>query len=477
VQLCVPAILEGIHVSTLNEASAAPTSEARADVDSQLTRSEVSALEREIGQLAAHIQAATFRLLELLERYDRQGAWASGGFKTCAAWLSWYASIELGAAREKVRVARALPRLPRTSDALRCGELSYSKVRAMTRVATADNEEGLLVTARHGTTAHLERVVRAYRKADVAAENERVMTRLAGRYLTTRYAEDGSLVVEGRLPPEEGAKLFSALDAAADQLRDESPGSETGRGAITHGQRRADALVRLADGALAAGLPGRRAADTRRVVVHVDAEVLADPTEDGRCELAGGHVSAESARRFACDGQVVEVLDGEPRRVGHAEGERAGGASGSRAGRARRVVSGALRRVVEAEQRRCQFPGCHHERFLEAHHCVHWADGGETSKGNTCLLCSYHHTFVHEGGYRVERSADSSGFDFVSPWGSTLDRTPPLWSAGEHGARRLVEAQEQLQITHETTGRWNGDRFDILWAVPASVWRAALPKD
>ncbi len=105
---------------------------------------------------------------------------------------------------------------------------------------------------------------------------------------------------------------------------------------------------------------------------------------------------------------------------------------------------------------------------------MHWADGGETSKSNTCLLCSYHHTFVHEGGYRIER-ADEGGFDFISPSGNRLERTPPRWSSGEDGARRLIEQQEALQITSDTTARWNGDRFDLLWAVPADVWQAALP--
>lgn len=139
-----------------------------------MDKAELQQLEREIGELAAQIQAATYRLLELLRRYDEQGTWADGGFKTCAAWLSWYTGIDLGAAREKVRVCRALPALPQTSDALRRGELSYSKVRALTRVATPDNEEDLLVTAKHGTTAHVEWVVRAYRK-------ERAMRQLADR--------------------------------------------------------------------------------------------------------------------------------------------------------------------------------------------------------------------------------------------------------------------------------------------------------
>lgn len=432
-----------------------------------LGKTELKQLEREIGELAAQIQAATYRLLELLRRYDEQGAWVDGGFKTCAAWLSWYTSIDLGAAREKVRVSRALPALPQTSDALRRGELSYSKVRALTRVATAENEEDLLVTAKHGTTAHVERVVRAYRKADLAAENKRAMRQLADRRLTTRYAEDGSLVIEARLPPEEGGKVLAALDAATDILRKESSADDDRRSKTSHSQRQADALVRLADGALAAGLPGRRAADTRQVVLHVDTAVLTDPSQDGQCELDSGvHLSAETARRFACDCTVVTVSDEE-------EGSNSETHMGV-SGRARRVVSGALRRVVQAEQRRCQFPGCHHERFLEAHHIVHWAEGGETSKANTCLLCSYHHTFVHEGGYRVERSAEG-GFNFLSPWGSKVDRTPPLWSSGEDGVRRLIEQQEQLQISCGTTARWNGDRFDLHWAVPTSVWRASLP--
>jgi hypothetical protein len=428
-----------------------------------MSRADVQQLEDEIGQLSAQIQAATYRLLELIERYDREGAWASGGFKTCAVWLSWHTGIDLGASREKVRVARALPQLPQTSDAMRRGELSYSKVRALTRVATAENEDELLVTARHGTAAHLERVVRAYRQADQVAENERAMRQLADRCLTVRTADDGALVIEARLQPEEGAKVIAALDAATDLLRAESRREEGQRQEVSHSQLQADGLVRLADAALAAGLPGRRAADTRRVVVHVDAEVLRAPAADGRCELEDGvHVSAETARRFACDGAVVEVADA---RAGHVE----------TTGRARRVVSGVLRRAVEAEQRGCQFPGCQHQRFLEAHHCVHWAAGGETSKENTCLLCSYHHTFVHEGGYRVERSA-AGGFEFYAPWGGKVDRSPPLWSSGDDAVRRLIAEQESLQITAQTTARWNGDRFDLLWAVPARVWRASLPK-
>jgi hypothetical protein len=111
-----------------------------------------------------------------------------------------------------------------------------------------------------------------------------------------------------------------------------------------------------------------------------------------------------------------------------------------------------------------------------SHHIVHWADGGATSKENTCLLCSYHHTFVHEGGYQVQRSADG-GFDFISPWGNRIDRAPPLWSTGDDGVQRLIEEQEALQITSETTARWNVDRFDIHWAVPTEIWRAALPSE
>src|SRR3989442_15672322 len=110
-----------------------------------------------IAELSAHLEAATARLLDLFREFDAREGWNTG-FRSCAAWLSWRVGLDIGAAREKVRVARALGTLPRLAQALAHGELSYAKVRALTRVATPDTEERLLAGGRAGTADPRERV-------------------------------------------------------------------------------------------------------------------------------------------------------------------------------------------------------------------------------------------------------------------------------------------------------------------------------
>ena len=131
----------------------------------------VEDLEDEITELYAHITAATYRLLVLIAALDRRGHYGAWGLRSCAHWLNYKCGISLGAAREKVRVARVLPELPKISAAFAAGAVSYSKVRAMTRVATPENEDYLLMIARHGTAWHVETLVREYRS--VRREEER----------------------------------------------------------------------------------------------------------------------------------------------------------------------------------------------------------------------------------------------------------------------------------------------------------------
>src|SRR5262245_22388455 len=112
---------------------------------------ELERLGDEIAELSAHLDAATARLLNLIREFDARGGW-NNGFPSCAAWLTWRVGLAPGAAREHVRVARALGALPLLAGALARGELSYSKVRELTRVATPDTEEQLLGVGRAGTT-------------------------------------------------------------------------------------------------------------------------------------------------------------------------------------------------------------------------------------------------------------------------------------------------------------------------------------
>src|SRR5437870_11939895 len=152
-------------------------------LDLRATAEPVAELERlgdEIAELSAHLEAATAQLLVLIREFDARGGW-NNGFRSCAAWLSWRVGLDLGTARERVRVARALGTLPRLAGALARGELSYAKVRALTRVATRETEERLVAVGRAGTAEHVERIVRGWRRvgriADARDEARRARSR------------------------------------------------------------------------------------------------------------------------------------------------------------------------------------------------------------------------------------------------------------------------------------------------------------
>src|SRR5712691_1178725 len=163
--------------------------------------SELDRLGDEIAELSAHLDAATARLLVLIREFDARGGWNTG-FCSCAAWLSWRVGLDLGAARERVRVARALGTLPLLAEALARGELSYAKVRALTRVATPETEARLLGVGRAGTAAHVERIVRGWRRVDRIAEAREEARRHQSRALHVYPDEDGMVILRGRLAPE-----------------------------------------------------------------------------------------------------------------------------------------------------------------------------------------------------------------------------------------------------------------------------------
>ena len=260
------------------------------------TPARVAALDRlgdEIAELSAHVEAATARLLDLIRDFDARGGWNTG-FRSCAAWLSWRVGLDLGAARERVRVARALGALPLLAGALALGELSYAKVRALTRVATPETEARLLGVGRAGTAAHVERIVRGWRRVDRHAEAREAKRQHASRALHVYEDEDGTVVLRGRLAPEVGALLVRALAAARETLyqrgrRQEkaNPSADVPADPPTRAQQQADALALLAETALHheldPGAPGER----YQVVVHVDAPALADPEQPGQSALEG----------------------------------------------------------------------------------------------------------------------------------------------------------------------------------------------
>lgn len=403
----------------------------------------------EIAILSAHIESATQRLLVLIARFDELRGWERAGHRSCAHWLAHRTGIDGGAARERVRAARALAELPLIRAALARGELTFSKVRALTRVATADNEAHLLEFAGPATAAQLERFVRGWKMGNSKMEEERDDLRHAARCLSVFPDLDGSYVVKGRLTPEVGALLMRAIEAASDvlyrqELAEREERMKAGDTEAAAARRRADALALLAERALGVGFgggdagkpgnagvsngscvgrglhgslrkslrvsaetcgasgtlcdePGRAANDSAapisgtraqryQVLVHVDLETLQGEDSGKSSHVEDVRVSAETSRRITCDAALVVV--------------QAGSSQPLNLGRRTRTISPSLRRALEVRDRGCRFPGCG-SRFTDAHHIRHWALGGETSLGNCILLCRHHHRLVHEGGWSV----------------------------------------------------------------------------
>ena len=266
-------------------------------------------LGNEIAELSAHIEVAMARLLGLIREFDALGGWANG-FKSCAELLSY----------ERVRVARALPTLPLISASFARGEVSYSKVRALTRVATPQTEERLLGFAKNATASHVERLTRAWRRVDRNAENREAEQRHRSRSLLVYQDADGMFVIRGRLIPEVGAVVRQALAAACDRSWAEVHANLPGQDTPTMTQRQADALGMIAEAALHNDLDPGAPGERYQVVVHLDAQVLADPDQPGQSVLEEGvNSSAEESRRIACDASRVALLAspsrGPPRRI------------------------------------------------------------------------------------------------------------------------------------------------------------------
>src|SRR5215207_8234819 len=138
----------------------------------EMPRDEIDAIGDRIAETAASIDAATHRLLTDIRRFDLEKGWARQGALSCAKWLGWRCGISAGAAREKVRVAHALAELPEIDEALRLGQVSYSKVRAMTRVAVKRNAPQMLELARHSTARQLETICRLVRQLEPAPDGK-----------------------------------------------------------------------------------------------------------------------------------------------------------------------------------------------------------------------------------------------------------------------------------------------------------------
>ena len=472
-----------------------------------------AALVSAITHLAGHINTAQYRFLKLLAALIEREAWSDGGaIKSPAHWLNYYCGIDLGAAREKVRVAKCLAELPQIDAAFATGAISYSKVRAMTRSATTKNEAGLLNIARHGTAQHVEMLVRKYQrvqrvllvqgqkqdkeKGQAQGQQPRVgkhadsygeaaSVQFNNRELHWHYDDDGMLVIRGRLTPEDGAMFINAVNGALEQMHKsaakETAGSAKNVSAETSfgdqmdpkdkkdqkdsmPQKRADALVLMAESVMhfANGSDVSHTTVPRpQLVIHIEQDsLLQGPIQ--RCSIEHGpFLSHSTARRLACDSGLLPVLED-----GHG--------NVLNVGRKTRAVSPALRRALSIRDHGCRFPGCTESRFVDAHHIHHWCDGGETNMENLVLLCRRHHRLVHEQGFEIANQG-AGEITFRHPERRQLPAAlyPQFSDLMASEERLAIEHQHQnmgIEIDEYTAlSRWQGEKMDYDMAISAMI--------
>ena len=409
----------------------------------------VEELGQEIANLSAHLDAATQHLLECIRQFDEAGGWYELGAVSCAHWLAWRVGLGAATAREKVRVARALGKLPAIDGAFRVGKLSYAKVRALTRVATPQNEAQLLELAIFATGAQLERLCRGYRTAQSLDESPS----LEARSVRQRLLPGGMVKLEMVLLPDEADLVLRAINCARESASAETPAGDGSDddSAGTGWPSQADGAVSMAESFLAEHTATGNGGERFQVMVHLEQDALAADGAFAATLDDGTRVSAEALRRVACDCGVVAIgSQGEQLNIG----------------RRARSIPPAIRRVLMLRDRGCAFPGCTHTRFLHGHHIQHWLHGGETSVENVVMLCTAHHHRVHEGGWTVVREADGE-LRFASPAGRTLEPVPER-DASEGTLTWLREwAEEQgLDLGPDANlPLWDGTRPDYDLAV------------
>jgi Domain of unknown function (DUF222)/HNH endonuclease len=458
-------------------------------------------VEAQICELAGHLTAATCRFLVLLGEFDARRGWACWDMSSCAAWLSWKCQMTSGTAREHVRVARALRDLPVLRAEFAAGQLSYAKVRALTRIATPDTEADLVELAGPMTGNQLERFARAHRQVSPADDT----TARIQRRLTWRLEDDGSLTGSFRLPPLAGAVLLKALRAAADDVEHRHgpepsrPGDQqadvsaetSGPGApatelppdgppvVVTSSALADALLTIAETFLADTVAAAAYdSEVYQVVVHVGTDALPGGTPGVSAETPGvPRVPGDPANPARChveDGPAISVSTAQMLGCTAALSWMVHDADGSvlRLGRRRRRPGAALRRAArERDKCRCRFPGCESRR-VDLHHIVYWANGGRTDLGNLISLCKWHHVLVHERGYLIATARDGT-FAFYRPDGTAIPHRPPL-----PVPEGTIGSCHDADITPETIiPPWYGEKLDLDQAIYACFASARTARE
>ena len=444
-------------------------------------------LETEICRLAGHIAAATCRFLDLIFDFDDREGWAAWDMPSCAAWLSWRCQLSPKTARDQLRTARALKDLPVLHREFAAGRFSYSKVRAVARIATPDNEAGLVEMTALMTAAQADRFCAAVGSCLPAGDED---GQAAGPRTALRWRfdeETGELQVTAQLPPADGAVLLQALRAALGDL-DHPHEAAPELGADQRPEEfkvdagdLAEALTEVAAAYLRGKVVSADNADVYQVQVHVVPQILdrdtvpagtesegsvpagtensgtvpagtpgiTHPCRPGRCHLEDGPaITPADAQRIACTATLSAML--------HDPGD----GTVLDVGRRSRTATAAIRRAVrERDGARCCFPGCDSRR-TDLHHIVWWRHHGTTSVVNLVPLCKRHHTLVHAKAYIIGRLAPGQ-YSFTNP--ATGQVTAPAGTLPD--ATGPIGDVHDAAITSATIRQALGERLDLHYAV------------
>ncbi len=395
-------------------------SELRSAIDTlrseELTGLPDARIEEDFAELQRVAELLEVERLRRLGEIERRAIFQRDGHLSAASWLASTFKVAWGTAREHVRIARALEEMSETRRALDDGDLSMSAVRVLVAARDSDpsafqrSEDALVEAARIHSMHDLQRVAAYWRQAverEQALEgDEKVRER---RRLHASVTFLGMVRLDGDLDPETGETLLTALRAILDA---ESRAGREGDDR-TPAQRRADALGEICRQWLDSGERPTVGGERPHVTVTMGVDAV-QGGEAGTSELDHvGPVHAETARRLACDASIMRVV-------------MAGPSEPLDIGRRTPVIPPAMRRAVMVRDGHCRFPSCDRpQTWCDAHHVVHWADGGPTALQNLLLLCRRHHRMVHQrGGFRLELLDGRAVFR--RPDGSLIeDRAPP----------------------------------------------------
>ena len=431
-------------------------------LDQFVTRAALDELAARIVAGAGQISAHLCRWLLLIAEFDSADGAPIFGLVSTAQWLSHACGIASRTAAEHVRVARALREFPALADEMSAGRLSYSQVRAISRVPRPGEfqlVEHLVEVARHGTAAQLEVVARGLRSVD---HDERGLSQAEREYVTEGWTAESLWRLSARLDPERGAVVRAALQrvAASEEL---SP---------------IDALVRLAEIGLAALADSEnsprllRGDELAAVVIHLDSSRMsaaagashasrsAEPCAPTRDKVSAGPprpyariangpgLPDRVVQRLLCAGRIRTVLHDSAGNV-------------LDVGRSHRLVTERQYRALLLRQHgHCAHPGCPNTKNLHAHHVLYWLLGGGTDLDNLILLCERHHVAHHDGAFRII-AMGKGRFGFERRDGVNLGKAPVTPGTGSG----LEEAAEAGIAPDAATPLWHGERLDRRYAI------------